>query len=173
MALPGLNIFRNSWTKLPILATLCGILLLIYTRLNAATSDITGTVYNLIKQNGFNEPLAGFVLAQSAHETAIAGIPFQSVLLKQNNNLFGMKYAGQLYARGEKNGFAYYDNIEYSIADFAAWWQRHKPEFINILFPVDSVERYVSILKDNDYFEASETSYRAGVNHFYNSFFHE
>jgi hypothetical protein len=171
MQSPGSNISRNFLTKLPILVTLCGILLLIYTRLNAATSNISGTIYDLIKKNGFNEPLAGFVLAQSAHETAIAGIPFQSSLLKQNNNLFGMKYNGQLYAMGEKNGFAYYDNLEYSIADFASWWQRHRSGFINMLLPVDSLERYVSILKDNDYFEASEQSYLAGVSHFYNKLF--
>lgn len=130
-------------------------------------------IYSLVKLYGLTDTLAKFAAAQSAHETAdaITGIPFTSSICKSNNNYFGMKYAGQVNATGEKNGYAYYPNVNASVADLCAWWVRKRSNLFSVPLIVTSIESYVKFLKNNGYFEATEAEYLKGCKHFYNQFF--
>ena len=128
-------------------------------------------IYSNLKSYGFNDPLAKFATAQAAHETAVLGIPFKSKIFRSNNNAFGMTYAGQAEAAGEKNGYAYYHYIELSIADFADWYIKHRAGIINFPIFINTLEQYVNFLKKNDYFEDTEENYLKGCQYFYNQLF--
>jgi len=169
MPLRGLNMRGISSSGLQIFLILCGIALMIYTFLKGKTSNTGANIYKIIKSHGFVDPLAKFVLSQAAHETAVLGVPFQSNICRNNNNLFGMKYAGQVYADGEKNGYAYYTSVTRSVSDFTTWWNRHR----TFIFPlyVTSIEDYVKFLKGQSYFEDTIENYTRGCKYFYNQFF--
>jgi Uncharacterized FlgJ-related protein len=171
MRLRGSNIRVNSLLGLPMLAMLSGIVLLIYTLLRKKNLSDTGLhIYALVKSYGFTDTVAKFVTSQAAHETAVAGIPFMSKIFNSNNNAFGMKWAGQSSADGEKNGYAYYTSVDRSVYDYARWWVRHRS---GITFPllISSLDSFVKFLKNQNYFEAPEAEYLKGCNYFYKLMF--
>jgi hypothetical protein len=128
-------------------------------------------VYLLLLSSGLNETLSKFATAQAAHETG----GFTSAIFKSNNNCFGMKYAHQVNAQGEKNGYADYKGIENSVADLVAWITRHRLTISVIPFnsPITTIEQYVSFLKSNGYFEAKESEYLRGCKYFYDKIFNK
>lgn len=128
-------------------------------------------IYSLLLSSGLNETLAKFAVSQAAHETAVLGVPFVSKIFLSNNNAFGMKYAGQVNAQSEKNGYAYYKNVCFSVADFVAWYTRHRVTILSFPIFINSLSSYVRFLKNNEYFEAPEYSYYKGCEYFYNQFF--
>ena len=117
---------------------------------------------------GYKEPLAGYAAAQAAHETG----GFTSFIYLMNNNPWGMKYAGQKFASGEKNGYAYYQTVEQSIDDHKAWLIR-RAAWIYAVPALVSLEKYVTTLKQYSYFEDSIENYLRGVKHFYNTLSNE
>lgn len=121
----------------------------------------------LLTSSFLNESLARYALAQSAHETN----GFTSSIFKSNNNLFGMKYAGQKHAAGEKNGYAYYITLNDSVLDLTDWYNRHRNKIFSLPAFINSLSSYVRFLKNNDYFEAPESEYLNGVTYFYNQLF--
>lgn len=127
-------------------------------------------IYSLVKSYGFTDPFAKFVTSQSAHETGYLGIPFNSPIFKSNNNAFGMKWAGQSTADGEKNGYAYYTSLERSVNDFARWWIKHRGILTLPLF-ITNLDNYVHFLKLQNYFEADEAEYLKGCNYFFKLMF--
>lgn len=158
--------------SLAILAILSGIALLIYKyRKKVTISDDTinkaNYVYSLLTENGFNDKLAKFATAQAAHETA----GFTSNILKSNNNLYGMKYAKQITAQGEKNGYAYYLNWLNSVIDLISWYNNHRNKIFSLPLYINTLEDYVKFLKNNDYFEADESEYFKGCQYFYDNIF--
>jgi hypothetical protein len=128
-------------------------------------------IQSLVKSAGLSDLLATFAACQSAHETAVNGVPWTSQIFRSNNNAFGMKYAGQHEALGEKNGYANYESIENSVADWVSWWVRHRWSPLSLPLFVNSLEGFVKFLKNNNYFEAPESAYLKGCQYFYNLLF--
>lgn len=117
-------------------------------------------VYDLLLAIGFNPTIAKYITAQAAHESA----NFSSPLYRNNNNCFGMKFAGQKLAT-EKNGYANYKNIEDCITDYKNYFQRR--DFSTF----DQISTFVESLKKVNYFEAPIAEYKAGVTYFYSLYF--
>jgi flagellum-specific peptidoglycan hydrolase FlgJ len=124
-------------------------------------------VYNLLLAAGLSKILSGFAVAQACHETA----GFTSNIFISNNNCFGMKYAGQINAQGEKNGYANYQSINNSVKDFVAWYTKHRNSIFSLPLYISSISSYVRFLKNNSYFTAPESEYLKGVTYFYNQIF--
>ena len=121
------------------------------------------TIYQIARTKGMSDALAKFIAAQAAHETG----GFTSRIFQSNNNAFGMKYAGQLLALGEKNGYANYSNLGKSVEDLIAWYNRKRSLGAYIFTPVTTLDQYVLFLKTNRYFEAPLNEYLNGCRHFY------
>jgi hypothetical protein len=154
--------------KLPMLALFLGIILAAYLYLKKMTSlNDAGQVYLLLKYYGFDDNIAKFVTSQAAFETS----GYISQLYKENNNAFGMKYAGQSLADGEKNGYANYKTLDDSVHDFSKWWIRARSALF--IFPLfcNTLADYVKILKNNNYFEDTEEHYLKGCQTWYNKIF--
>lgn len=127
-------------------------------------SDEIKRIFDIIRAQGFPERQAQYITSQAAFETG----GFTSTIFKENNNLFGMKSAGQSLVVGENRGHAVYNSIEDSIKDYAKWYRNHKmlPFYITI-------DSFVLDLKKERYFEADILRYLRGVQHYYNSYFKE
>ena len=147
---------------------LSAIALLIYTYLKKKTIlNKSAEIYSLLQSTGLSEVLCKFATAQAAHETSA----FSSSIFIQNNNAFGMKWAGQINAKGEKSGYANYNSVNNSVADFVAWWTRKRSSLLSLPLYVNSIESYVRFLKNNNYFEDTEENYLKGCKYFYNQIF--
>jgi hypothetical protein len=172
MSMRGWHTSGNSLRSFLTLAALCGTIYYLYSRLKNQSSsmskinkDYALKVYNLLVQSGLNPDIAQYATAQSANETA----GFTSELLKENNNLYGMKYAGQSSSSGEKNGYANYDKIQLSVVDLVIWLNRHG---LNNTV-IESLDDYVAFIKSNDYFEADEFAYLTNCQYYYDLIFNE
>jgi hypothetical protein len=169
----GLNTRARSSQSWVILVLLSGTLFLIYRflkkpiTLNNTGEPIQTSLYNLFKGMGYSDLLSKCFVAQSAHETA----GFTSIILKTNNNLFGMKYAGQSQALGEKNGYAYYSDYGKSAEDLQRWYNTHRAQIFSFPLYIKTISDYVSFLKNRGYYEAPESEYLAGCLYFYNKYF--
>jgi len=167
MRLPGSNTWVRYLQRPAILVTLFVMLLLIFIFRRRMISLLANNIFNNLTAAGFKNSMAGFVVAQTAHETA----GYTSNIFKKNNNLFGMKYAGQYNAAGEKNGYAYYNNYTQSIYDFIQWVQRRRA-YLNInTFDLITLKQYTDWLKLNDYYEDSSTNYYNGCLRWYKKLF--
>jgi hypothetical protein len=175
MSMRGLVMPGRSLRGLPIFLALFGIALLIYTYLkNQITlSKLNTSTANLLQQYlsaaGLNPFLTRLAVSQAAHETN----GFNSAILKSNNNAFGMKYAGQLASTGEKNGYANYNNLQFSAVDFVKWYTKHRNSLLSTPLIIKDIKTYVKFLKNNNYFEAPETEYFNGVTYWYNQIYNE
>lgn len=125
-------------------------------------NEIGRNVYLLLIEAGFNWYQAQLITSQAAHETA----NFSSKIFKENNNLFGYKYAGQKIAIGSRYGHAYYKSIEDSIEDYKNYYVRN-----NYLQSYPDIKTFASKLKEKRYFEADLQTYVKGMEHFYNLYF--
>lgn len=106
---------------------------------------------------------ARLMVAQSAHETSVAGVPFMSSLSLLANNIFGYKYIGQSLAVGNYGAYAKYDSIENSTKEVAQWIIR-KGGLLN-MFP--TVKSYATWLKLHNYYEDSVDNYSRGLEFWY------
>jgi hypothetical protein len=168
MLLRGLNTRARSLPKLVIWATLFGIAFLIYLLLKKKISQNRGLeIYNLLLSEGFGPDLAKYQTSQAAFETA----GFTSKIFRLNNNAFGMKDAGQPLSLGEKNGYAYYNSISGSVSDFARWYRAKRNYIFSFPLVIDSLDKYVTFMKNNNYFEADRDSYFYGTQFYYNKLF--
>jgi len=120
-----------------------------------------GTIYRLLINSGFSERVAMWGTAQSAHETD----NFTSPIYRNNLNAFGMTYVGQKEARGEKNGYAWYESQPDSIKDYKRLFK------IYGFGPWSTVESFVNMLKEKKYFEAPTAEYLKGVRYFIDLYF--
>jgi hypothetical protein len=170
MLLRGLHTPARSLPGLAMLVMLSGIVLAIYTYLKKKTIlNQALEIYSLLQVSGLNPQIAKFAVAQSAHETG----GYTSKVFKENNNCFGMKYAGQYNAKGEKNGHADYETINKSVSDFAIWFVNHRTNNISWPIIINSIETYVKFLKNNNYFTAPEADYLKACKSFYKQIFDE
>jgi len=120
-------------------------------------------IYKSLLNRGFSPLHAKMIVAQSAHETA----GFTSHIFKSNHNCFGMKYAGQSSALGEKNGYAYYNSISQSTLDYKHWFERKLGTTNLQTFTATNLEQFVNWLKTRYYFEDSASNYLRGCDYFY------
>jgi hypothetical protein len=120
-------------------------------------------IHDLVLNAGFVDPIAKYITAQAAHESA----NFTSPVFKENNNPFGIKYYGQDEAEGAKNEYAYYLSLAMSVLDYKRVY-RNYGKLLSL-----KIEHFVKFLKDHKYFEASEAEYLKGVQWFYNLYFPE
>lgn len=121
-------------------------------------------VFPRIVEAGFRGELAKYVFSQAAFETG----NFTSDILRENNNLFGMKLAviRPTLATGENRGHATFRDIQDSIKDFALY---HKARALNTVF--SSVSSYIDTLHKKGYFEADKEQYLNGVKFYYDLYF--
>lgn len=124
-------------------------------------------IFTACKDLGLSDVVTGFVICQAAHETG----GFKSNIFLRNNNAFGMKYAGQKNADGEARGYALYKSLYYSVADLVEWIRKRRTGIMEIVAPIKDLPRYVSFLKNNNYFEDSEETYLKGCEYWYNKIF--
>lgn len=120
-----------------------------------AQSVIDDVIYNRLKDE-YEADEIDRIIAMAKHETG----NYTSDILKENNNLFGMKMprVRKTTAIGENRGHAKYENIEASIDDLVLWFDFHKglPEF-------QDTESFIEWLKSKGYFEDSYENYLNGV----------
>lgn len=159
----GLHTLVKFLLRPAVLVTLFATLLLIFIFRKKVILSKAIEIFNAVKFWGINENLARIIVAQSAHETA----GFTSLIFRQNNNAFGMKYVGQSQALGEKNGYANYSSLANSVADLVRWIQAKRSPLINLLAPIKTTSEYVSFLKAYNYFEDDINNYLNGVNHWF------
>lgn len=124
-----------------------------------------GNIYRQLLEAGFGDKYAQFITAQAAHETA----NFTSYIYKHNFNAFGMKYQGQETAKGERNGYAFYNGYNESVADYDRLIKSYA--FLAARTNVGTVESFVSFLKKMKYFEAPLANYLSGVKFFLKQYF--
>lgn len=121
-------------------------------------------VFALLLDEGFFFGTAKVITAQAAFETA----NFTSKIYRENNNPFGMKLPvkRRTTAKGEKNGYAFYESVADAVRDFYLWYDYMKlPEnFID-------VETYVNAINFKGYFESDVNLYKNGVQKYYKLYF--
>lgn len=145
-----------------------GILLILFIFLRKKiTMSKAVTVESLLLKNGLRPDIASYATAQAAHETG----NFTSYIFLMNNNCYGMKYAGQLTAQGEKNGYAYYDTLENCIVDYVAWFNLHRSVTFPVPYYITSLSDFVSFLKGQSYFEDTTENYLKGCSWFLKMYF--
>jgi len=172
MSMRGLRISGSFSRQFPILVALSGIAFLAYKYLNEVTTSKTSTnysqtVFNILQASGLADIICRFATSQAAFESN----GFNSAIFRSNNNAFGMKYAGQVNAIGEKNGYANYLTVNESVADFVAWYTRHRSNILSLPLWINSLDSYVSFLKNQNYFESDEAAYLEGCQSYYNQIF--
>jgi len=142
----SLNIFQNVflWLVLPLTIGLFG---LNWRKKKSHFQPIRNSQY---------KDLEPFIIAQSKLESG----NFSSPLFLRANNLFGMKNAfirNQLGYAVLNDHFRYYNSPADSVKDYLIYL-----DFVN--FPlVDSAEKFVSALKQRNYFEEDENFYLNGM----------
>lgn len=163
----GSGIFPRSlrgWLTLGTLSAIVFLILRYLLKPIMLNRETASTVHSLLINAGLNTIIAGYAVAQSAHETN----GFNSRLLTDNNNAFGMKYAKQAIAKGEKNGYANYNNLNDSITDFVRWYGINRNKLLSLPLVIDSLPKYVNFLKRYNYFEDTEKNYLRGVEYYHN-----
>lgn len=131
---------------------------------NIKKQDWQDYILPLLVSSGFTGELVKFIFSQAAFETG----NFSSDILKENNNLFGMKLprVRKTLATGENKGHATFASIEDCIKDFTLY---HKS--LGYLSAYPSLDSYIKALTEKKYFEANPQTYLNGVRHFYNLYF--
>lgn len=130
-------------------------------------------IFNVLQKEGIPDALALLVVAQSKHETAVAGVPYMSKQFLVNNNCFGYGFVPgnslQLQDGGkhpEDGGhYAKYSSIENSAKDIAGWYKRRK----EIFFGITDSATFAQALKNAHYYTDAVANYAHGVKNFYQS----
>lgn len=113
---------------------------------------------------GFKPATAKLITAQAAHETG----NFNSMLYKDYNNPFGMKYPHKrkTLAKGSAYGYATFENIMTACQDFRLFWSALKyPETFK------DIAQFVATLKNKGYFSDFESYYLDGIKYFYTLYY--
>lgn len=115
------------------------------------------TIANYAQRQHVSVDSSQFIAAQAAHETG----GFKSELMKNFNNLFGMKYPRLRHttAIGKTgNGYASYRRDSDSVDDLILWLQYNNVPYNDFT----NLNQYVNALKQKNYFEDSTTNYYSG-----------
>lgn len=137
--------------------------------LNKPTSQLTTsqlnarTMFDRCEKLGFSENASKLIVSVAMHETG----NFTSNLYKSNNNYFGMKHPQrrQTTSKGERNGYAFYENYEASIEDFELWFNFHGTSVEEFEAP----EELTNFMKEKGYFTDTLENYQTAVVKHFNS----
>jgi hypothetical protein len=121
-------------------------------------------VFTTLTALGFTTQQASFITAQAGHETG----GFTSVIFKENNNCFGMKFPTirKTFATGVLHGHATFASLSDCLKDFLLYYK-----FVKLLDTYSSIDSYVKALKERNYFEADLNQYIAGTVLYYKRYF--
>lgn len=118
---------------------------------------------------GLPQPLAGFLVDQSAHETN----GWTSNFFVNNNNCFGYSCSSSSqYQNGCSSGNAdngvqvgNYDSIEDSVSEIIDWIYRRvaQGKFPSDLSTITTSDQYAQLLKAAGYYGDSSSNYAAGL----------
>lgn len=126
--------------------------------------DVANTIYNRLTSQGIPPLLAGFITAQSAHETG----GWTSAVFNDCHNCFGYKWVGQSTAAGPCNShsaYAAYNSIADSVDEIVYWIARRQQDgsFPDDLTSITSSDQYAALLKNADYYGDTLANYAAGI----------
>lgn len=126
--------------------------------------DVANRLYNRFTGGGIPSLLAGYMTAQSAHETG----GWTSPIFLECNNCFGYKWIGQSTAAGpcySHPSYAAYYTIEQSADELIKWIQRRQRDgsFPQNLNSITSPDQYATLLKNAGYYEDSLSTYANGL----------
>lgn len=131
---------------------------------NPLQVNIASQLFLALTRMGVYPEFARVLVAQSAHETAY----WTSNIYKKNNNLFGMRmpHVRTTTASEERNGYAYYDNLESSATDMVYWLAFNHYDY-KAETPDMKLNLYVAWLKQKGYYTDTILNYSKGVNYAY------
>ncbi len=133
------------------------------------------TIRAILKQGspvnpGLPDPLAELVLAQTAHESAYKGIPYNSNVFLTDNNTNGYKYVGSRYQERpglmspEGDRYGHYATVRDNIYELIDWIYRRRNEGkFPPLQTITTPEQYAHLLKNAGYYGDPEEIYLAGL----------
>lgn len=145
---------------------------------NLPSDQVASSLYQTLVKAGCHPSNARLLIAQSAHETN----GWTSDIYIKNHNLFGMKmpHVRQTTAVKALNGYAYYNTIEDSAADMLFWlayehYDYSQDVMLNLpelepnrtTFIDQSINMFVTFLKDKGYFTDTISNYYNGVKFWY------
>jgi len=145
---------------------------------NPPSDQVASSLYQTLVKAGCHPSNARLLIAQSAHETN----GWKSDIYIKNHNLFGMKmpHVRQTTAVKALNGYAYYNTIEDSAADMLFWLAYEHYDYSKDVMPnlpslepnrttfIDqSINMFVTFLKDKGYFTDTISNYYNGVKFWY------
>jgi len=121
--------------------------------------------YNIIKEGltkeGYqDEQFVRMITAQGIHESSYKGIPFDSPVMTENKNMFGMRQPMQrpTLSLGEKGSYASFASLEDSAQDQGMYFK-----YVSAPETFTTVDDFVKFLKSKSYYEDSVINYKNGV----------
>jgi len=167
MSWPGSHTSGRFLPGFLILVTLLGIVFLIFTRQKKMnTCNEQGfNLYLLLIRQGFNSDLAKLITAQAAFETG----NFTSPIYLFQNNPWGMKYpkSRDTTATAEARGHAVYSTLESAVQDYWLYYT-----YFKYPWTWQSVDDFVTALKEKKYFESPLDNYIKGVKKYHLLYFY-
>jgi len=132
---------------------------------------VQNRIYNKATADGMPDSFARLMVAWFSFETAYNGIPFNSPVFLNCNNVAGYKYIGQTTAAGacsqspELDYYAYYRTIEDSVHEIVLWIGRRQREgkFPADLQTITTTYQLASLLKAAGYYGDTLTNYSNGL----------
>lgn len=131
---------------------------------NNSINKDAAKVFTTLVALGFTTQQASFITAQAGHETG----GFTSVIFKENNNCFGMKFPSirKTFATGTQYGHATFASLTDCIKDFLLYYK-----FVKLLDTYSGIDTYIKALKERNYFEADLNQYIAGCVFYHKKYF--
>lgn len=122
--------------------------------------DYQQIVFDTAISDGMPEQLARLIAAQAAHESN----GFTSAIFLDCNNAFGYKVFGNAAACPGHPDYELYPTLQASTHEITSWIKRRLQEGnFPSLDTITTPDQYASLLKQNGYYEDSESNYSAGL----------
>jgi len=117
--------------------------------------------------------MAQYIVCQARLETSA----YTSAVFKDDNNCFGMHYAGQFGATQSSlhseagKPYAHYASIADSVADLAAWISNREADGTFDTYNIGTIQEYADALKAGNYYEETAGAYGGDMAAIYNQVF--
>jgi len=129
------------------------------------SSDLANQIFEALQSEGFSFFMSQAITCQSAFETK----DFQSQLVRDNNNYFGMRDGSgrsNKQAGLDKYGYAVYKSLDDSVTDYRLYYQDQ-----NYSQAYSSLESFVKDLAEHKYFQSDPGLYLGGMNAKFQKYF--
>ncbi len=122
-------------------------------------------IFKILLSLGFSVRLAKFITTQAVYETG----NFSSKIFEENYNLFGMKQPKirLTTSRGEKNGYASFNNYEDCVRDYRLYWENA----ISKIKDLETMEQFIDKIHKAGYFEQKKETYLKNMKSVYKKIF--